>query len=109
MTVGIDWIPTAAASSCSAWVSTLAWTTSGCDCAERSKTGAKARHGPHHDAQKSTITSGLSTIVDSKFALVRLVMVIELVLSNTLWRSVLGDHMGGGPGVVSPDQVRHVV
>ena len=31
---------------------------------DRSKTGAKARHGPHHDAQKSTSTTGSSRIVD---------------------------------------------
>jgi len=48
--------------------------------AERSKTGEKARHGPHHDAQKSTSTIGLSTIVDSKFARVRLVVDIDFPL-----------------------------
>ena len=78
---------------------------SGCDFAERSKTGAKARHGPHHDAQKSTSTIGLSTIVDSKFARVRLVVGIDLVHSNTLWCSVLGDRVGVDPGVVAAFQI----
>ena len=89
-------------------MSTLACTMSRCDCAERSKTGAKARHGPHHDAQKSTSTIGLSTIVCSKFSLVRLV-VIELSLSNTLWCSLLGDCVGIAPCVVAADGIRHVL
>lgn len=38
--------------------------------------GAKARQGPHHDAQTSTSTVGLSMIVDSKFARVKLVVVM---------------------------------
>src|SRR6476620_6239676 len=78
MIVGIAWISSAVASCCWASVSTLACTTSGCDCAERSKTGAKARHGPHHDAQKSISTTGLSAIVVSKSAAVRLLIAIAL-------------------------------
>src|SRR5215510_5887019 len=109
MIVGIDWMPRMAASACSACVSTLAWTMSGCDCAERSKTGENARHGPHHDAQKSISTIGLSTIVDSKSSLVRLMVAIDLFLSNSLWRSALGDRVGGEPGVVPAGQVPHLV
>jgi hypothetical protein len=66
--------------------------------------GAKAR-GPHYDAQKSTSAIGLSMIVDSKSTRVRLVVGIDLVFSNTLWCSVLGDRVGVEPGVVAAFQI----
>src|SRR6476620_8038132 len=66
----------AAASLGAAAVSTWACTTSGWLCEDRSKTGAKARHGPHHDAQKSIRTMELSAIVVSESAAVRLLIVI---------------------------------
>src|SRR5947199_3677329 len=61
----------AAASSCSASVSTLACTTSGCLSAEAEKVGANWRHGPHHDAQKSTSTMSLPLTVSLNCAAVR--------------------------------------
>ena len=54
ISVGIDWMPNAPASSCWASVSTLANTRSECVAAAFSNTGANWRHGPHQDAQKST-------------------------------------------------------
>src|SRR6201996_4241823 len=61
----------AAASSCSASVSTFACTTSGCLSAEAENVGANCRHGPHHDAQKSTSTMSLPLIVSLNCAAVR--------------------------------------
>src|SRR3989442_9414524 len=69
--VGIERIPKAPASSCSSSVFTLANTTSGYASEARSYTGAKPLQGPHHGAQKSTITIGFSLTVFSKFSLVR--------------------------------------
>src|ERR1700687_56410 len=60
--VGMDRMSAAAASPCSASVSTLACTMSGCLSDEAAKVGANARHGPHHDAQKSTSTISLSVM-----------------------------------------------
>src|SRR6185312_11845395 len=42
---------------------TFAYTTSGCFSEEAANVGAKALHGPHHDAQKSTSTISLSVMV----------------------------------------------
>ena len=60
----------APASACSASVSTLPKTMSGCFSDDAPKIGANWRHGPHHAAQKSTRTISLSTIVCSKVAAV---------------------------------------
>src|SRR5438552_4731985 len=64
--VGIERIPKAPANSCSSSVFTLANTTSGYASEARSYTGAKPLQGPHHGAQKSTITIGFSLTVFSK-------------------------------------------
>src|SRR3989442_1137867 len=69
--VGIERIPKAPANSCSSSVFTLANTTSGYASDAFSYTGAKPLQGPHHGAQKSTITIGFSLTVFSKFSLVR--------------------------------------
>src|SRR5690606_29239229 len=66
--VGIEVICAAAASPCSASVSTLANTMSACCSDACSKIGANIRHGPHQDAQKSTRTMSLSLMVRSKFS-----------------------------------------
>src|SRR5687768_10801121 len=58
----------AAARPCSASVSTLACTMSGWASDDASKIGANWRHGPHHDAQKSTSTISLLVTVFSKAA-----------------------------------------
>src|SRR3984885_10610672 len=71
ISVGIDRIWAAAASSCSASVSTLACTTSGCLSADAENVGANWRHGPHQDAQKSTSTMSLPLIVSLNCAAVR--------------------------------------
>src|SRR3954467_2341836 len=67
----MDRIWAAAANSCSASVSTLANTTSGCFSEAALKVGAKARHGPHHEAQKSTSTKSLPLTVSLNCAPVR--------------------------------------
>src|SRR6476646_11842430 len=71
ISVGIDRISAAAASCCWASVSTLAYTTSGCCSEEAANVGANARHGPHHDAQKSTSTISLSVMVSLNCSAVR--------------------------------------
>src|SRR4029077_10502222 len=61
--VGIERMSAAAASCCSASVSTFAKTTSGWTSDDAANVGANALHGPHHDAQKSTSTMSLSVMV----------------------------------------------
>src|SRR5450755_2604938 len=56
ISVGIEEIPNALASSGSASVSTLPNTASACWPEARSKIGPNIRQGPHHSAQKSTST-----------------------------------------------------
>src|SRR5262249_50746886 len=68
--VGIELIPNDAASACCASVSTLPNTASGCCSETRSKIGANIRHGPHHDAQKSTRARSAPPITLSKFSAV---------------------------------------
>src|SRR6266702_6725816 len=68
--VGIDVIPNDAASDCSASVSTLPNTASGCSAETRSKIGPNIRQGPHHDAQKSTRARSAPPITVSKFSAV---------------------------------------
>ena len=70
MRVGIDCIPAAAASDCSTSVSTFPNTISGCFSEIASKVGANILQGPHHSAQKSTITMSLPMMVESKFSAV---------------------------------------
>src|SRR5215472_3414073 len=70
MRVGMDVMPKEAASACSASVSTLAKTASGCCSETRSKIGANIRHGPHQDAQKSTRARSAPAITVSKFSAV---------------------------------------
>src|SRR5438046_3843432 len=77
--VGIERIPKAPANSCSSSVFTLANTTSGYASEARSYTGAKPLQGPHHGAQKSTITIGFSLTVFSKLYLVRYIVAIVIL------------------------------
>src|SRR3954466_1372377 len=63
ISVGMERISAAAASSCSASVSTFTYATSGCASDEAANVGANCLHGPHHDAQKSTNTMSLSVMV----------------------------------------------
>src|ERR1035438_6598737 len=74
------------ASSRSASVSTLANTISGYSTDAASKTGANVRHGPHHDAQKSTSTMSFDDKTSSKFFAVRLTvaMLMPSLVSATL-------------------------
>src|SRR5437773_2201331 len=82
--VGIERIPKAPANSCSSSVFTLANTTSGYASEARSYTGAKPLQGPHHGAQKSTITNGFSLTVFSKFSLVRSSVAIAVVSEKSV-------------------------
>ena len=68
--VGIERMLKAAAISCSSSVFTFAKTMSSWASDAFSKMGAKPRHGPHHGAQKSITTMGLSVTTCSKFSLV---------------------------------------
>src|SRR5437016_1902133 len=79
ISVGIERIPKVPANSCCSSVFTLANTTSGCASDACSYTGAKPLHGPHHGAQKSTITSGFSLTVFSKFSWVRSIVGIAVL------------------------------
>src|SRR2546422_2314048 len=90
--VGIERIPKAPASSCSSSVFTLANTTSGYASEARSYTGAKPLQGPHHGAQKSTITIGFSLTAFSKFSLVRSSVAIA-VLSEKSVQCTLDSHV----------------
>src|SRR5580693_7056968 len=67
----MDRIWAAAASCCSASVSTLACTTSGCFSDDAWNAGANWRHGPHHDAQKSMSTMSLLSSVSLNCSAVR--------------------------------------
>src|SRR5579884_4464137 len=84
MRVGMDMIPKAPASSASASVSTLPKTIPGRAVEASSKTGANIRHGPHQDAQKSTITMSLASTVSSKLSLERLTAATDGLLSIPL-------------------------
>src|SRR6266576_5963372 len=64
--VGMDLIPAAAEISCSASVSTLGNTMSGCASDACSNTGANLLHGPHQPAQKSTSTISCPLTVSQK-------------------------------------------
>src|SRR2546421_7190229 len=90
--VGIERIPKAPANSCSSSVFTLANTTSGYASEARSYTGAKPLQGPHHGAQKSTITIGFSLTVFSKFSLVRSSVAI-VVLPEKSVQCTLDNHV----------------
>src|SRR6266851_8467912 len=92
ISVGIERIPKALANSCCSSVFTLANTTSGCASDARSYTGAKPLQGPHHGAQKSTITVGFSLTVFSKFSLVRSIVGIA-VLSEKSVQCTLDAHV----------------
>ena len=70
ISVGIERMLNAPASSCCSSEFTLANTTSGCASEAFSNTGAKPRQGPHQGAQKSTMTIGLPLTVCSKLSLV---------------------------------------
>ena len=65
------------ASALSASVSTFPNTTPSCLVDAASKVGANARQGPHHAAQKSTRTTGLSVTVVSNVAAVRFWVVMR--------------------------------
>jgi glutamyl-Q tRNA(Asp) synthetase len=60
-------------------VFTLPNTMSGCDSEAFSYTGANPLHGPHHGAQKSITTIGLSVTVFSKFSLVRSIVATRVL------------------------------
>src|SRR6266436_5161351 len=82
----------APANSCCSSVFTLANTTPGYASDACSYTGAKPLHGPHHGAQKSTITIGFSLTVFSKFSLVRSIVAIA-VLSEKSVQCTLDTHV----------------
>src|SRR2546428_10827353 len=90
--VGIERIPKAPANSCSSSVFTLANTTSGYASEARSYTGAKPLQGPHHGAQKSTITIGFSLTVFSKFSLERSSVAIVVLLEKSV-QCTLDNHV----------------
>src|SRR4051812_44336600 len=91
ISVGMERISAAAASCCSASVSTFAYTTSGCCSDEAANVGANALHGPHHDAQKSTSTISLSVMVSLNCtAVMSLVATSLLTLRSTSLFPVCG-------------------
>ena len=91
MIVGIDRMSKCTARSCSASVSTLPNTMSGCRSETRSYTGANARHGPHHAAQKSTSTIPSAPVTSSKVAPVSvLVAMTSPIVSYVTNRSTRG-------------------
>src|SRR5690554_3601168 len=77
MSVGIERIWNAAASSCCASVSILPNTTSELVSAAFSNTGANILHGPHQSAQKSRNTMSLSSIVELKLSTVTSVVAMR--------------------------------
>src|SRR3954452_22752315 len=77
MSVGMDMIWNAPASSGCASVSTLAKTMPGCLPDASSKIGPKRRHGPHHSAQKSTSTMPLPATTSAKLSLVSSMVAME--------------------------------
>src|SRR3954463_2919455 len=83
ISVGIERMSAAAASCCSASVSTFAYTTSGCSSDEAANVGAKALHGPHHDAQKSTSTISLSVMVSLNSSAVMSCVLTSLLTSGS--------------------------
>ncbi len=85
ISVGIERMPAAAASCCSASVSTLPKTMSGCVSEAASNTGAKARHGPHHAAQKSTRTMPSEVTVSWKEAAVSAVEAMVVPSGAVAW------------------------
>src|SRR5690606_7977650 len=68
---------------CSASVSTLAHVMSGCRLDAASKIGAKARHGPHHAAQKSMKTIPSFWIVVGQSSVV--IAVVDMVILLGGW------------------------
>src|SRR5438034_7053725 len=70
ISVGIERIRKCSASSCCSSVFTLANRMSGCRTAAAAKTGAKARQGPHHGAQKSITANAWPSIDSAKFSFV---------------------------------------
>ena len=80
ISVGIDVIWKPLARSCSSSVSTFPKTMSSCLSDAVSKTGAKARQGPHQPAQKSTRTMPPSEIVCSKLSSV--IVVVAMVAGS---------------------------
>src|SRR5258705_1257123 len=89
ISVGIERMLNAPASSCCSSELTFANTTSGCDSEAFSNTGAKPRHGPHQGAQKSMMTIGLPFTVDSKLSLVSSIVAI-CVLFGGKSKCILG-------------------
>src|SRR5674476_178669 len=83
--VGIDVMLASWARYCSASVSTLPNTMSGLAVAAASNTGAKLRHGPHHEAQKSTRTMSPSAIVVSNVVSVSSMGLMEFA-TERIWR-----------------------
>ncbi len=75
-------MPAAPARPCSASVSTLPNTMSGCACEAASNTGANCRHGPHQDAQKSTSTMSLSSTAVSKVPAVNATVAMGHILGR---------------------------
>src|SRR5437016_14075554 len=90
--VGIERIPKAPGNSCSSSVFTLANSTSGYASEARSYTGAKPLQGPHHGAQKATITIGFCLTVFAKFSWVRSSVAV-LVLPDRRVQCTLDKHV----------------
>ena len=82
ISVGMDAMLKAAASSGSASVSTLPNTASECRSAAFSKIGPNIRHGPHHAAQKSTRTRPPSVTVEWKLSAVSSTVAISCLLAS---------------------------
>ena len=95
ISVGIEVMFAAAASACSASVSTFANTTSWCVSDAFSKVGPNCLHGPHHSAQKSTSTglSDLSTCSENSASVTAWNATVSLLGSGTT--SALSQHQRG--------------
>ena len=81
--MGMDWMPNEPASSCWASVSILPKTRSGWSSDACSKIGPNVRHGPHHDAQKSTRTVSFVDTTSAKFSLVSSTVAIACSLPSS--------------------------
>ena len=81
ISVGMDEMLNAAATSGCASVSTLPNTASGCRSDAFSKTGPNIRHGPHQAAQKSTRTRPSPLTVELKFSAVSSTVAIVRLLA----------------------------
>ena len=88
ISVGMDEMSNAAASSGCASVSTLPNTASGCRSDAFSKIGPNIRHGPHQAAQKSTRTRPSPLTVELKFSAVSSTVAIVRLLAFDTRRGI---------------------